>query len=163
MQILSTFDSGNIEVVDAASHENIRLKIRPDAGGEHTQWFHFQLAGARGTACRMPIENADKVSSPDGSRDYRAEASTDRVNWFRVPARFDGQQLVIEHTPDSDIVNYAYFAPYSDHEHEQLIGAALTHPRVGAEVLCATPDGRPHTLPKIGESEAGRQKIWEIG
>lgn len=162
MQILSTFDSGNIEVVDADNHENIRLKIRLDAGGEHMQWFHFQLAGARGKACRMTIENAGKVSYPDGFRDYRAVASTDRVNWFRVPTRFDGQQLVIEHTPDSDIVNYAYFAPYSEHEHEQLIGAALTHPRVGAEVLCATPDGRPHTLLKIGEPEAGRKKIWVI-
>src|SRR5690625_2176594 len=129
MQILSNFDSGNIEVVDAATHENIRLKIRPDAGGEHKQWIHFQLAGARGKAGRMTIETAGKVSYPDGFRDYRAVASTDRVNWFRVPTRFDGQQLVIEPTPDSDIVNYAYFAPYSEHEHEQLIGAALTHPR----------------------------------
>src|SRR5690625_2525271 len=69
MQILSTFDSGNIEVVDADNHENIRLKIRLDAGGEHMQWFHFQLAGARGKACRMTIENAGKVSYPDGFRD----------------------------------------------------------------------------------------------
>ena len=162
MQIHSKFDSGNIEVVKAESPDDIRLKIRPDAGGEHMQWFYFQLSGARGTPCRMIIENAGEVSYPDGFENYQAVASTDRVNWFRVPAEFDGKQLVIKHEPDSDIVYYAYFAPYTQLEHENLIAAALVDPRVRAEVLCATPDGRAHTMLRIGEPSEGRKRIWVI-
>ncbi|WP_376691472.1 M14 family metallopeptidase [Wenzhouxiangella sp. EGI_FJ10409] len=162
MHIHSKFDSGNIEVLEADSPDNIRLKIRPDAGGEHMQWFHFQLSGARDADCRMTIENAGDVSYPDGFEDYHAVASTDRVNWFRVPTEFDGKQLVIKHRPDSDIVYYAYFAPYSQLEHENLIAAALVDPRVRAEVLCSTPDGRAHTMLRIGDPDEGRKKIWVI-
>lgn len=160
MQIHSNFDSGNIEVIDAASPANIRLRIRPDAGGEHLQWFHFQLSGVRGQTCRMTLENAGEVSYPDGFENYQAVASTDGEHWFRVPTSFDGQHLVIEHVPDGDIVRYAYFAPYSEYEHEQLIASAQGHPRVRAEVLCSTPDGRPHTLLTIGEPAEGRKSIW---
>ncbi|RFF31179.1 M14 family metallopeptidase [Wenzhouxiangella sediminis] len=162
MQINSTFDSGNIEVLEAESPDNIRLKIRPDAGGEHMQWFHFQLSGARDTHCRMTIENAGEVSYVDGFEDYQAVASFDRVHWFRVPTEFDGKQLVIKHKPDSDVVYYAYFAPYSQLEHDNLIAAALVDPRVRAEALCSTPDGRAHTMLRIGEPVEGRKKIWVI-
>ncbi|HSH27558.1 MAG TPA: M14-type cytosolic carboxypeptidase [Wenzhouxiangella sp.] len=162
MQINSTFDSGNIEVLEAESPDSIRLKIRPDAGGEHMQWFYFQLSGARDTDCRLTIENAGEVSYAEGFEDYQAVASTDRVHWFRVPTTFDGKHLVIEHRPDSDIVYYAYFAPYSQLEHDNLIAAALVDPRVRAEALCSTPDGRAHTMLQIGEPKEGRKKIWVI-
>lgn len=162
MYIHSNFDSGNIEVLEAESPDNIRLKIRPDVGDEHMQWFYFQLSGARDTHCRMTIENAGDVSYVDGFEDYQAVASADRVNWFRVPTEFDGEQLVIKDKPESDIVYYAYFAPYSQLEHENLISAALVDPRVRAEVLCSTPDGRAHTMLRIGEPDGGRKKIWVI-
>ncbi|WP_376696955.1 M14 family metallopeptidase [Wenzhouxiangella sp. EGI_FJ10305] len=162
MHIHSNFDSGNIEVLESESPDNIRLKIRPDAGGEHMQWFHFQLSGARDTHCRMIIENAGDVSYVDGFENYEAVASTDRINWFRVPTEFDGEKLVIKHTPDSDTIYYAYFAPYTQHEHEQLIASALADSRVSAEVLCTTPDGRPHTMLRIGEPGQNRKTIWVI-
>jgi len=162
MHIHSHFDSGNIEVLETDSPDNIRLRIRPDAGGEHMQWFHFQLSGARDTHCRMTIENAGDVSYVDGFENYQAVASTDRIHWFRVPTEFDGRQLVIKHKPDSDIVYYAYFAPYSQLEHENLITAALADSRVRAQVLCSTPDGRAHTMLRIGEPEGARKKIWVI-
>lgn len=162
MHIHSNFDSGNIKVLEANSPDNIRLKIRPDAGDEHMQWFFFQVSGARDTDCRMTIENAGEVSYVDGFKDYQAVASTDRINWFRVPTSFDGQRLMIEHRPDSDVIYYAYFAPYTQHEHDQLIASALIDERVRAEVLCDTPDGRPHTLLRIGEPGGGRKTVWVI-
>jgi len=154
------FDSGNIELVSAESPDAIRLKIRPDAGGEHMQWFYFQLSGARDTHCTMNIENAGEVSYVDGFEGYQAVASTDRMHWFRVPTDFDGQRLVIRHKPSSDVIYYAYFAPYPQHEHEQLISSALIDERVRAEVLCSTPDGRAHTLLRIGEPQEGHKRIW---
>jgi murein tripeptide amidase MpaA len=162
IRIHDRFDSGNIEVLQADSPDAIRLRIRPDEGGEHMQWFHYQLSGARDTHCRMTIENAGDVSYVDGFKDYEAVASTDRIHWFRVPTEFDGQNLTITHTPDSDVIYYAYFAPYTQHEHDQLIASALVDERVRAEVLCNTPDGRPHTLLRIGEPGEGRKSIWVI-
>ena len=41
--VSSAFDSGNIEVDDATDPSNVRLRITPDAGEDHYQWFHFQV------------------------------------------------------------------------------------------------------------------------
>ena len=50
ISISSSFDAGNIEVVDAEDPANIQLKIRPDPhcakdGRSHFQWFYFQVSG----------------------------------------------------------------------------------------------------------------------
>ncbi|MDT8439353.1 MAG: M14-type cytosolic carboxypeptidase [Wenzhouxiangellaceae bacterium] len=160
IQISSAFDGGNIEVIDASDPTAIRLRIRPDAGGEHMQWFSFQLANARGTACRLVIENAGEVSYPDGFVDYQAVASTDGERWLRVATAFDGRELVITHTPESDLIHFAYFAPYGFDRHQALIADALGDARVRAEVLCLTPDGRPLTLLTLGRAAAGKPVIW---
>lgn len=99
VQISSAFDGGNIEVVDASDPGNIRLNIGVDAGGEHMQWFCFQLANARGRRCRIEIGNAGEVSYPDGFHDYQAVCSADGEHWVRVPTAFDGKRLVISHEP----------------------------------------------------------------
>lgn len=160
LSIHNRFDGGNIEVLSAERAEDIRLNIRPDAGDRHFQWFYFQLCNAADQACRMTIENAGKVSYPDGFKDYQAVCSSDGIEWCRVPTSFDGERLIIEHTPDSNAVYYAYFAPYSLQRHQQLIADALASPRVRAESLCATPDGHPHTLLTIGEEAEGRKSLW---
>ena len=162
IRIHDHFDGGNIEVVQADSADDIRLKIRPDAGGEHMQWFFFQLSDARDVECTMVIENAGQVSYPDGFENYQAVVSTDLENWFRTDTDFDGKQLTIRHTPESDVVYVAYFAPYSLREHQQLIASALDHSRARAETLCTTPDGHAHTLLTIGEPAKGRKKLWII-
>ncbi len=160
LSIHSRFDGGNIEVLSAERADDIRLKIRPDAGDRHFQWFYFQLCNAAEQDCRMVIENAGKASYPDGFRDYRAVCSSDGIDWRRVPTSFDGECLVIEHTPDSNAVYFAYFAPYSLERHQQLIADALASPRVRAESLCTTPDGHPHTLLTIGEEKPERRRLW---
>ena len=160
LSIHSRFDSGNIEVLSADQADNIRLKIRPDAGDRHFQWFYFQLCNAAELACRMIIENAGKASYPDGFQGYQAVCSADGFDWQRVPTSFDGKRLVIEHTPESNAVYYAYFPPYSLERHQQLIADALASPRVQAESLCTTPDGHPHTLLTIGEESPERTRLW---
>ena len=160
LHVSSRFDGGNIEVVSIEGPESIRLKIRRDAGDRHAQWFYFQLANARDLDCRLMIENGDEVSYPDGFEGYQAVASYDQEYWFRVPTRFDGKTLSIEHRPESDSVFYAYFAPYSLERHQMLISRALESDRVRAEALCLTPDGHPLTLLTIGEQAPGRKKLW---
>ena len=161
LSIHSRFDGGNIEVVRASAADDIRLKIRNDVGDEHLQWFYFQLCDGDGQDCVMTIENAGKVSFPDGFRDYRAVASVDGEHWYRVETEFNGSELVIRDRPDAGVVYYAYFAPYSLQRHQQLIADALRFDCVRAENLCTTPDGHAHTLLIIGDEQAaGRKKIW---
>ena len=160
LSIHSRFDGGNIEVVAVDRPDDIRLRIRPDVGDRHFQWFFFQLCNAGGQACRLVIENAGKASYPDGFRDYCAVCSSDGIDWQRVSTSFDGEHLIIEHSPEVNAVYYAYFAPYSLERHQQLIADTLCSPRVQAESLCTTPDGHPHTLLTIGESVPGRKALW---
>lgn len=162
MHINAQFDGGNIRVVAADDASNIVLNIEQDVGDEHGQWFYFQLCGARGRDCTMSLANAGDMSYPSGFENYRAVASTDLEHWFRIDSEFDGQCLKLHHTPETDSVYFAYFAPYSFHRHQRLIARALTSPRARGEVLCTTPDGYPLTVLTVGESAKGRKNLWFI-
>ena len=152
ISIFSAFDGGNIEVVDASQAQHIRLNIRPDAGERHFQWFYYQVCDAAGLDLVMTIENAGKTSFAEAFKDYQAVASHDHVHWFRVPTQFDGQKLVIEHTPEADIVYYAFFEPYGHARHMALLAEAGASDAVSIESLCATPDGHAHSLITATES-----------
>lgn len=160
IQVFSHFDGGNVDVVKIERADAIHLRIRRDAGDRHMQWFYFQLCNGRGQDCVMHLDNAGEVSYTEGFKGYQAVASVDQENWFRVPTEFDGEKLVIRHRPESDVIYYAYFAPYPLARHQQLIADALLSDRVRAESLCATPDGHAHTLLTIGELAHGRKKLW---
>lgn len=121
IRVSSHFDSGNIQVIQAQSADDIQLKIVPDSGADFFQWFNFCLQGCRGQACRLRLLNASQAAFPEGWSGYQAVASYDRQNWFRVPTEYDGSQLIISHTPDHDAVYYAYFTPYSYERHLDLI------------------------------------------
>ena len=108
----------------------------------------------------MSLDNAGEVSYTDGFKGYQAVASVDQEHWFRVPSEFDGNKLIIRHRPESDVIYYAYFAPYPLARHQQLIADALLSDQVRAESLCATPDGHAHTLLTVGEPAQGRKKLW---
>lgn len=163
MIINAHFDAGNIECLQTSDPSDVQLRIRNDVGDEHKQWFYFQVSGAQGIEARFRIMNAGEVSYPDGFVNYQAVASYDRQQWFRVPTQFDGQTLTINHTPDTDSVYYAYFAPYSFERHQQLIGAVLEDDRVCGESLCTTPDGHPLTLLTIGQPSNDKKSLWVIG
>jgi murein tripeptide amidase MpaA len=163
MQISSNFDSGNIVCLDARSPDDIQLEIRKDNASDFYQWFHFRLAGARGQDCALKIVNAGGSAYPGGWKDYRACASYDRRDWFRVPADYDGGALTIRHRPEFDSVWYAYFAPYSMERHARLVAASQLSPLVRLEVAATTLDGQDLDLLHIGEPNPGKRRCWVIG
>ena len=162
MKITSAFDAGNIEVLAADRPDAVRLAIRKDAGDEHMQWFYFRVSGARGLPLVLRLVNAAQASYPDGWSNYQAVASYDRQRWFRVPTRYEGGALIIDHAPERDAVYYAYFAPYSLERHADLIARALTSPLVAHKNLGATLDGRDLDLLVVGEPAPGKRACWII-
>ena len=163
--ISSAFDSGAIEVVtsdNAGTTADFLLRIRKDTHAEFRQWFHFRLSDARGLACTMRFENAGACTYPKGWTDYRAVASYDRTRWFRVPTRYDGAVMTVEHTPGRDAVWYAYFEPYSHERHQALIGRAGDSSLARTERLGASVEGRDMDLVTVGTGNGVGKTIWII-
>lgn len=161
--ITANFDSGNIDTLASSDPQNIRVAIRKDAGPEgFFQWFHFRLTGVRDTTCRVVIENAGQASYTKGWEGYRACASYDRDEWFRIDTEYRGGNLILSLTPEADSVYFAYFAPYSRERHRDLIAECQTDPRCRAEVLGETVDGEEMDLLIIGDQGADKLKLWTI-
>lgn len=167
MKISSNFDSGNIEVVDAADPGPVRLRIRKDTLADFFQWFHFRASGVRGQECHFAIENAGEASYPKGWEDYRACASYDRETWFRVPTAYEDGVLHVNLTPERDAVYLAYFAPYSRERHRDFIARCLASPRARLEVVGETVNGDDLDLLIVTADgtapDAGKRACWAIG
>jgi len=161
IKISSGFDAGAIDIVSATSAHAIDLNIRKDSHADIIQWFYFRLQGAQGEPCTIRLLNAGQSAYPAGWEDYRACASYDRVNWFRVPTSFDGAVLTIEHTPAMDSVYYAYFEPYSSERHLELMDRAQMAENVRMVDLGSTVDGRDLNMLVIGDPQASK-KVWVI-
>lgn len=161
IKISSQFDAGAIEIVDTAQPMQIQLNLRKDSHADIRQWFYFRLQGGRDQVCSMQILNAGQATYPDGWENYRAVASYDRDEWFRVDTEYDGQVLTINHTPTEDSVYYAYFEPYSWERHLSLLGRAAYSPLVRVEDLGSTVDGRDLNMLVIGD-ESAEKKVWVI-
>lgn len=159
IQISSRFDSGNIEVVAADSPDAVRLRIAKDGAADFFQWFHFRVSGVRGVPLTLAIENAGASSYPKGWDGYRAVASTDRRTWRRVDTSYDGTALTIRHTPDADVVWFAYFAPYSLDRHDDLVARAQSGGVAKLDRLGATVDGRDLDMLTFG---SGPKPLWVI-
>jgi murein tripeptide amidase MpaA len=171
LSITSNFDSGAIEIVSCTSPDDIRLRIRRDSHAEFAQWFYFRLSGARGERCVMTFENAAQCAFAQGWHDYRAVASYDRVNWFRVPTSYDGRVMTIDHTPEFDRIYYAYFEPYSEERHSEFLGAVQQMPHATLLELGRTVEDRPMSLLVLGTpdapdasgaAKAPKKKVWII-
>ncbi|MDN4503305.1 M14-type cytosolic carboxypeptidase [Alteromonadaceae bacterium BrNp21-10] len=160
MRISSNFDSGNIQVIAAQEPENIQLRINKDNQSDFYQWFHFKLDSPPFINHKITIQALDTSAYPDGWKGYQAVASYDRDEWFRVECEFDGQNLLIDHTPEHDITYFAYFAPYSYERHLDLIGWAQSQFDCRIQHLGETLDGRDMSLLVIGQPEEGKKKIW---
>lgn len=162
LRIVSGFDSGSVEVLDLSDPANIRLRLRDDNAADIRQWFHFRLLGAAGLPVRMVFENASTATYPDGWPDYRAVASYDRQDWFRVPTRYENGQLIIEHTPEQGSVYYAYFEPYSHERHLDFVAQAAQSPFASLDSLGSTVQGRELDRIVIGDPLPGRVPVWVI-
>ena len=163
MRVSSNFDAGAIEVIAADHSDDIRLKFRQDSAADFRQWFHFRLEGVRGRPCRLSFLNAGQCAYPEGWRGYRALASYDRRQWFRIAATsYDGEALTVEHTPQRDATYFAYFEPYSFERHLDLLGRVAASPRVRIETLGSTVEGRDLDLITVGESAREKRQVWII-
>jgi murein tripeptide amidase MpaA len=162
LKISHGFDAGAIETVAAQHADDIRLHIRADSQAEFRQWFFFRVQGVRGQACRIRFENAGQCTYVDGWPGYRAVASYDRRQWFRVPTTFDGRTLEISHLADRDCVWYAYFEPYSWERHLDLLGRVEDSPLARVRDLGNTVEGRDINLVTVGAPGPGKRALWVI-
>jgi murein tripeptide amidase MpaA len=158
IQIDAQFDSGNIDVlsIDGAT---ARLAIPFDAGNEFKQWFHFRVAGAAGQALTLVIEGLADSAYPEGWPRYRACVSEDRAYWGRTETSYDKAkgELTIRHMPTSDLVWFAYFAPYSHERHNDLVSEAASSEGVSYRLLGHSIDGRTIDCLELGE---GKTQVW---
>ncbi|MFZ6756556.1 M14 family metallopeptidase [Undibacterium sp. Ji50W] len=161
IKISQNFDAGAIEVVNAEQVGAIELKLRKDSHADIWQWFHFRLQGARGQDAVMQILNAGEATYPKGWENYRAVASYDRANWFRVDTEFDGKVMTIRHTPERDSVYYAYFEPYTWERHLALLGGVENSAVARVQDLGNTVDGRDLNMIVVG-NPAAEKKVWII-
>jgi murein tripeptide amidase MpaA len=162
MRISSHFDAGSIEIVALDSFDDIQLRIRRDNASDFAQWFYFRLQGAAYQPCTLKFLNAGACTYPQGFDDYQLMASYDRINWFRVPAAFDGEVMTVEHVPLANSIYYAYFEPYSFEQHLNLIGQAQGSGLCQVSCLGATTEGRDLDLLTIGHEVESDLKIWII-
>ena len=120
IQINAAFDGGNIRVV-AIDGDRVDLEIVKDHLSDFYQWFHFRLAGAKGRTLTFRILNAGGAAYPFGWPGYKTRWSTDRENWRVTDAEFADGVLSFTRAIDTDLVWFAYFAPYSMERHHDLV------------------------------------------
>ena len=158
--INAAFDSGNIEVLDV-SGTSARLAIRKDKDSEFAQWFHFRVAGCAAREVELKITGLESSAYPSGWPGYRACVSEDRMYWGRADTSYDkaehGGTLTIRHAPVGDLAWFAYFAPYSWDQHQDLVADAALAEGVEHRTLGHTLDGRTIDCLDLGE---GDTQVW---
>lgn len=157
-------------MIDASDSSNILLKLAADpacereAGREHRQWFALQLAGVKGTPCKLRFLNAGEATAAADFAGYQAcvASEIDTEEWVRAETRYDGRELVVLLTPSTDTVVVAYFGLYTWARHERLIRRCLNESSAPVEVssLGKTLDGAPLDLVRFGIPAAGKKTLW---
>ena len=162
IQINAAFDSGNIEVL-SISGASARLAIRKDHQSDFFQWFHFRVSGADGRELELKITGLNASAYPGGWTDYNAAVSEDREYWGRAASSFDagedGGTLTIRYQPETDLAWFAYFAPFSQERHHDLVAHAATSEGVTYRCLGHSIDGRAIDCLEMGE---GATPVWLI-
>lgn len=117
------------------------------------RWFHFRLTGAAHQNLTINLVNAGQSSFPEAWPGYRACASYDLKEWFRVKTIWDEKAgvITIKHKPLQNSVYFAYFTPYSYHRHQELIAATHVKKGVSLEILGPTLDGHDLDLLRVGK------------
>lgn len=162
LTISSTFDAGNIEVINAENPENIQLNIRKDTHSDFLQWFYFRVQGAKDQKCKLHLVNAKDAAYPEGWDNYQARASYDREEWFQIPTTYENGILSMDFTPEYDSVYIAYFAPFSYEQHLGLVNNAQHSPLCKLESIGETLQGRPIDFLRIGDDNPNKKKLWVI-
>ena len=156
IQINSGFDSGNIRVVGIEG-DRVDLEIVTDHLSDFYQWFHFRVAGAKGRTLTFRLLNAGGAAYAFGWPDYQARWSTDREAWRTADSSYADGVLHFTKAIDTDLVWFAYFAPYSMERHHDLVSRMALMPGVSHRELGKTLDGQPMDLLTLG---TGPKTVW---
>jgi murein tripeptide amidase MpaA len=156
ISISAGFDSGNIHV-SRIEGDTAHLEIVKDAQSEFYQWFHFRVAGAKGREITLHLTNCAQSAYPGGWPSYRARWSEDREDWRCAETSYADGILTIRHRPQTDVIWFAYFAPYSMERHFDLVQRTAAQPGVQLIQLGETLDGRPLDLLRMGQ---GPTQVW---
>jgi len=171
ISVTDTFDSGNIECVDSASDDAVRLRIKPDPFTElekksHMQWFAFRatVPSESPTTVTYTIENAGDCSFAVAWKGAEVVASTDRQVWRRIPStRYDEAAGALSwewtHRLGESAVYFAYFDTYSHERHLDLVARCMDASSVRVSSLGQTLDGRELDCVKVG---SGPLQAWVI-
>lgn len=166
IDINATIPSGRITVLNATDPADIRLEIPTDANSFYRGWFHFRASGVRARQCRYRLMNAGGFPERPGFENPWMNtgplASYNGVDWFRVPAHFDGTVYTFEHCAESDICYYAPFAPYPAERDQRLIATAQGSPLVRVQTLGHSAQGRPVDLLTVGADAPQKKACWVI-
>ena len=157
--ITSDFDHGNMRVISSSNPADIQLEIEPDGSAKFYQWFNFRIDEVAGETLSMRIQNAGGASYAAGWEGYRACASYDGENWFRVDTSYADDTLTINHTPEQNTVHYAYFAAYPYERLAAFVARTKSDYSVQHECLGKSVDDRPLDCFTVGQ---GPLKFWVI-
>ena len=158
IQITSAFDSGNIDV-HSINGTQAELSIRKDKDSDFFQWFHFRVTCEIGDELELSIGGLNESAYPQGWPDYDACVSEDRDYWARAASSYDEKSgtLSIRYTASSNIVWFAYFAPYSMERHHDLIAETAAIEGVTVRVLGHSLEGQPIDCLEMG---SGEKQVW---
>jgi murein tripeptide amidase MpaA len=160
IQINAAFDGGNIRLAAMDGAENdwrVDLEIAQDHQSDFYQWFYFRVAGAKGRKVSYRIVNAAKSAYPFGWPGYKARVSTDRLTWRMIETRYVDGVLEFDWSGDSELVWFAYFAPYTMEQHDALVARTAAKPGVTHRQLGQSLDGRAIDCFDIG---SGPKSVW---
>jgi murein tripeptide amidase MpaA len=165
--VSSAFDGGNIAFIAAHSAGALNqavldLEIVKDAQSDFYQWFYFRVNGAAGVALTLRLLNAGKSAYPEGWRGYHARVSEDRQHWHLAQTHYQDGVLTIQHTPSTNSLWVAYFAPYSMERHYDVLSQIALKPGVVVEALGKTLDGQDIDLVSIGTAGENKENAKKI-
>lgn len=158
MHITSDFESGNA-IVESITETEASLTIRPDSNTKFYQWFYFKVSGETGITRTFHITNAGGASYPHAWSGYRALASHNDTNWYRVNTQYHDGTLTIKHRATRRQTSYAFFVPYFESMRETLLQDC--QPFGERRHLLTTPGGRAVEMMVFGKQPA-RKKVWVI-
>ena len=160
LSIDATFDGGNIGVL-AIGDDRVDpgLEINRDRYSSFYQWFSFRLAGARGRRVTLRIVNAGDAAFTGGWQGYKVRASSDRLAWRMIETRYAEGVLAFDWSGDSELVWFAYFAPFTMERHHALVARIAAQPGVTHRALGRSLDGIAIDALTIG---TGAKPVWLI-
>lgn len=158
INVTAAFDSGNI-TVHSIEGTSAQLSISKDKDSDFLQWFHFRVACAIGDALVLQITGLKESAYPQGWPNYNACVSEDRDYWGRADSDYDEKNgiLTIRYTATSNILWFAYFAPYSMERHHDLIAETASVEGVDCVTLGHSLEGQPIDCLEMG---TGDKQIW---